>query len=402
MSFISRPKVIRIALTGGGSGGHTFPLVAVYRQIKDLALKNQLKVEVAYFGPADFTLELIRKEGIAVKPILSGKLRRSWQIKDLLLNLIDAFKILAGFFQALAKLFFFMPDIIFSKGGYGSIPVMLSGLFYFIPLALHESDSVPGLVNVIFSHWARRVFTAFEISQKYLPPKKTMVVGNPIRRDLLKGDYEKSRELLGIGERPVLVVLGGSQGAQTINELILDSLPKLIGSLEIIHQTGEENFELIKRESKLMFEEVIKDTSLEKYYHPVPFLKEKDFKDKFESLKDVLWAADLIVSRAGSGAIFEIAALAKPSILIPFFWASRDHQTKNAYEYARNGAAAVIEYNNLTENVFSHLVLSIINDKNTQQEMAEAARSFAKIDADKIIALTLLEMVLGIKLKQDD
>lgn len=400
MSFFAKPKVVRVALTGGGSGGHVFPLIAIYRQLSFLASKNQINLEVAYFGPADFTLDLIKKEGIPVKPILSGKLRRSFNPKDILMNFIDIFKLFLGFFQALAKLFVFMPDVVLSKGGFGSIPIMLSAMLYFIPRILHESDSVPGLTNVIFSRFSNQVYTAFDSSRKYLPARKTFVVGNPIRRNLLGGDYQKSRQFLGVGERPLLVVLGGSQGAHTINELILDSLPHLLGSIEIIHQTGPENFELVKRESKIMFDEVIKDDRLKNYYHPVPFLKEKDFQDKFESLKDVLWAADLIVSRAGSGAIFEIAALAKPSILIPFFWASRDHQTKNAYEYASNGAAAVIEYNNLTENVFSQLVLSIINDKETMEKMSEASRAFAKIDADKIIAIAIFELV-GFKIKSE-
>jgi len=381
-------KKLRLLLTGGGSGGHTFPLIAVSRELKRIALAQNIELEMIYIGPNDFTLPYIQKEGIAIKTISVGKFRRefSWQ------NFLDIFKTMAGIFQALFYIYILMPDLIFSKGGYGSFPVTFWGIIFFIPTYIHESDFIPGLVNHLIRRFCKKIFISFEGTGQYFPPKKTILVGNPIREDLFtaKIDSEATKKLLELSSKPVLTIIGGSQGSKHINDLILDILPKIINQAEIIHQVGDNNFEEVKKEVEVIFQEIIKDEETKQYYHPIPFFEESQIPN-INSLKDVLAISDLIIARAGSGLIFEIAAAHKPSIIIPLPWASQDHQKKNAYEYAKTGAAVVIEEQNLKPNIFSDLILQTLGDKQKMEAMSQAAQSFAKPKAAEQIAQYLLQ-----------
>ncbi|MCX6736632.1 MAG: UDP-N-acetylglucosamine--N-acetylmuramyl-(pentapeptide) pyrophosphoryl-undecaprenol N-acetylglucosamine transferase [Candidatus Parcubacteria bacterium] len=387
-------KEIRIIFTAGGSGGHTFPLIAIYQEMVKLAKEKNLDLKTLYLGPNDFTNRFINQAGLNSKNILTGKLRRSFNPLDILKNFGDFFKMIVGIFQSLWHLFFFMPDFIISKGGHGSLPVMLAANLYLIPKAIHESDSIPGLANIITSKISQKIFVSFKNTASFFPAKKTLLVGNPIRSDLLtQMDKKQAKDLLGLGEKPIILILGGSQGAQTINDIILDILPDLIENAYVIHQTGQNNFVSVSQEAKIIFQEIIKNDALTHDYRIIPFL-EDTIQEPNKSLKINLWAADIIVSRAGSGAIFELAALGKPSILIPLPWASQDHQTKNAYEYSQNGAALIIESNNLTQHILSELILNTISDEKKLKEMSEAALAFAKPDAAKQISQEILNMIL--------
>jgi len=273
---------------------------------------------------------------------------------------------------------FSRPHLIFSKGGFGSFPVTLAAFILRIPVFLHESDSVPGLANRICSKFSRKIFVSFE-KTLYFPEKKMIFVGNPIRVDLLKADREEAKKYLKIsGEKPVLLILGGSQGAQRINEKILEVLNQLLEIFEIIHQVGFANFEKIKTVTRFLIKEEFK-----KYYHLFPFLKEKE-------LKMAYCLADLVVARAGAGTIFEIAALGKPSILIPLPEAAQNHQLKNAYYYAQKGAAIIIEEVNLTPGFFVGTLKNLILDKKRMEKMKEAAKSFAKPEAATKIAKEII------------
>ena len=380
-------KKVRIVLTGGGSGGHTFPLIAIARELKKIAASQNFDLELIYIGPNDFTVPYIQKEGIPVKTIITGKFRRYFALQ----NITDFFKTIAGIFQAQFYVYSIMPDLILSKGGYGSFPVSLWGILFFIPTYVHESDSIPGLVNAFIGKFAKKVFISFEGSSRYFSPKKTIITGNPIRQELFDNtiNVKDSKKLLGLSERPVITVLGGSQGAKHINDLILDILPKIIDKAEIIHQVGENNLESIKKELEIIFQEIITDGDSKKYYHPVPFLEESP-NPTINSLKDVMLISDLIIARAGSGVIFEIAASNKPAIIIPLPWAARDHQKQNAYEYAKNGAAIVVEEQNLKPNIFSELILQLLDDEQKLAKMSKAAQAFAKPKAAYNIAEYIL------------
>jgi len=327
-----------------------------------------------------------------VRTIMAGKLRRRLSFA----NFLDIFKSIGGIFQALGYVYAFMPDIIFSKGGYGSFPAVLWGTLFFIPIAIHESDAVPGLVNSLMKKFARKIFISFSFTQKYFSAQKTVLTGNPIREELVLPPDKKDDtiKILGLDQKkPVLTIIGGSQGSQHINTLVLDILPKIIPQVQVIHQTGKDNFDSVEKEADIVFQEIIKNESDKQYYHPCAFFEERDT-PKLDSLRDVLLVSDLVIARAGSGLIFEIALNGKPSILIPLPWASRGHQFKNAYEYAYSGAAVVVEEGNLKTDIFSNLVLRLINDENKKKTMSEAAQKFAQPKAAEQIAQYLLQEAL--------
>ena len=393
--MIKPNSTLKIVFTGGGSGGHTFPLVAVLRELKKIKEEKNLPLEFIYLGPNDFTLEYIKKEGIEIKTIFTGKFRRSFNPIDILNNISDIFKIIFGLFQTFVYLFLIMPDLVFAKGGYGSFPVIFISTLFFIPFYLHESDSQAGLTNHLMARFAKSVFISFESSAKFFPASKTKLIGNPVREELFYQNGEIDRvslkKSLGLSDNyPLITVLGGSLGAQHINDLILDALPQLIGETEIIHQTGTADFERVLRESEIVFKEIIGSEERKTYYHPIPFIEETITGKEMFNLKDVYFLSDLIVARAGSGLIFEIARSGKPAILIPLPWSTKEHQIKNAYEYARNGAAIVLEEKNLQPNIFSGLIFQILKDEKKRQEMSRAALNFSKPQAAQIIAQELI------------
>lgn len=362
----------RILLTGGGSGGHIFPLVAVAKELKRLAVDKKTDFQLKYFGPNDIYADYLAKEEIKVKPIVAAKLRRyfSWR------NFIDGPLFLFSLGQALFKVYWFMPDIAFSKGGPGALPVLLACRFYRIPYIIHESDSVPGLTNSLSGKKALLVELAFESAKKYFAGKDARVVGNPIRFELLNYvslDPNGAKERLGLEtDRPLLLVLGGSSGSVRINKFIFDNLEMFLGKYQIIHQTGTGNYEeYVGREQK--------------YYKPFAFL-EKNY-------GEMLAASDLVISRAGAGAIFELAIFGKPAILIPLPEAANNHQKINAYEYAETGAAEVVEEPNLLDNVVLGVIEKILNDPKKQQKMSLAALNFARPEAAKAVALDILDNI---------
>jgi len=370
---------MKIVFTGGGTGGHIFPIIAICRELRRIYPKKDLKI--VYLGPKDeFGKILLSQEGVKVKTTMAGKIRRYWSFGSFFLNLIDIFfKIPFGFFQAFLYLFVSGPDLIFSKGGYGSIPTVSAGWFLGIPIFLHESDLSPGLSNQFLSKFTTEIFVSFPRTE-YFSQNKMILVGNPIRREILEGSKEKAKELFKLSnEKPIILILGGSQGAQRINDVILVILPEILKEFELIHQAGSKNFKQVRKEA-----EVIAPDELKKYHHLWPFLKE-------EELKQAYAVSDLIVGRAGAGTIFEIAALSKPSILIPLPEAAQNHQLKNAYAFSQNGATIVIEEVNFTPGFFLERIKYLFSHPSEMEKMQNSAREFSRRRAAKIIASYLLE-----------
>jgi len=370
---------MKILFTGGGTGGHVVPIIAITREIRRIYQKKDL--QFFYLGPKDdFGRVLLSQEGIKIRTILAGKIRRQTDWKGLLENLVDVcFKIPVGIIQSFFYLFFISPDLIFSKGGFGSIPGAIAGKLLFIPMFLHESDIAPGKANQFLSGFALEIFVSFPRTE-FFPLRKMILVGNPVRRELLEGSREEARSFFKLSSnKPVVLILGGSQGAQRINDKILEILPQLLESFEVIHQCGENNFESVKSESKVVINE-----NLGKSYHLYPFLKEPELRQAYA-------VCDIIISRAGSGSIFEIAAVGKPSFLIPLPEAAQNHQVKNAYAYQESGAAIVIEENNFTSRFFLERLKSLFNQPNELNKMTQAAKDFARPGAGRIIANYIVE-----------
>lgn len=372
---------MKILFAGGGTAGHILPIIAVAREIRRIYPKEDLKFY--YIGPKDdFGSILLSQEGIKIKTVLSGKIRRYLGVNSFFQNIFDVFlKIPVGILQAFFYIFFLAPDLLFSKGGYGSLPAVVSGWILRVPIFLHESDVVPGLSNRFLSKFASEIFVSFPVKKtEHLPFKKMVLVGNPIRREILEGKPGEAKLLFKLtGRKPVILILGGSQGAQRINDTLLEVLQLLLNDFEIMHQCGEKNFRQVQSEAKVMITE-----DLEKYYHPFPFLKE-------EELKKAYAVSELIVSRAGASSIFEIAALGKPSILIPLPEAAQNHQLKNAYAYAENGACLVIEEVNLTPRFFLEKLKFLMFRAGELEKMEKAALEFSRPQAAKIIAEYLFE-----------
>lgn len=372
---------MRIALTGGGSGGHLFPMIAVAQGIKNLVQQNifqippgeGISVDFMFIGPQTVGEETLTENNIPHKRIQAGKFRRYFSFQ----NVIDVFRVPIGFLQSLWHLFFFMPNAIFSKGGFGSVPVVLAAWIYRIPVLIHESDSIPGLANKFCAKFSKRIAISFSEAANYFPAKKIALTGNPIRPGLANGTKERAKELFGLsGTKPVILILGGSQGATALNDIIFASLPRLLENCEVIHQCGPGNYETIKQ----MLSQKIPEG-----YFLLPFLNE-------DQLCQAYAAADLVISRAGAGSITEIAYLAKPSIIVPLPNSAGDHQLKNALEYVAYGGSIVIEQMNLTPNLFENRVSALLQDPASLKKMSENAKRFAQEDAVPRIAQELLNI----------
>ncbi len=363
---------MKIVFTGGGTAGHIFPILAIIRELRNIYPGENLKIY--YAGPKNKHGEvLLAQENVKVVNILCGKIRRYQSFK----NIPDIFKVPLGIIQSIFWLFFTAPDVVFSKGGYGSFPIAIAAGFLRIPFILQESDIVPGLVSKITSKWALEVFTSFPDTE-YFPKHKTICLGNPIRLSLLNGKKEDAIEEFKLSQRPLLLILGGSQGSQTINQLIIEILPDL-NNFEIIHQTGIANQKQLQAEA-----DVVLTKEQKPYYHSFAFLNEKQ-------LKNALAACDLVISRAGAGAIFEIASAGKPMVLIPLMGSAQDHQVKNAYKVFDLGCGEVIEEQNLKPHLFLQRIKNLFDSKETLQSMAENSKIFSRPKATTIIANYLNE-----------
>ena len=398
---------MRILFTGGGTGGHIYPIIAVAEELQKLSVEKKIEMDLRYFGSPEMFRSVLEQNGIGVSKIFSAKLRRYFDLR----NFLDIPILLPlSVIQAFWKVFWFMPDVLFSKGGPGSLPVVLACRFYCVPIIIHDSDTIIGLANRLAIYWAKRIAVSFDSTAKTLLENeklsgKVALVGNPIRKSLISPDAptEASRvgvptlrrdgEILEKGtakkifgfnpEKPVILVIGGSQGAVKINDLMLEIVGEIIRDFQILHQTGIKNFEDFKKELDIILRNYPEEQRSR--YKTVPYF-EKD-------LKDAYTAADVVVSRASSGSIFEAAAFAKPSILIPLpEEVVGDHQTTNAYEYARTGAAVVIEQANLEPNIFLGQLKKIFSEPEKLNQMSQAAKNFAKPKAARVIAEEIIKL----------
>lgn len=369
-------KEIRVVLTGGLSGGHTFPLIAVARAIRARA---GMPAEFLYIGSrGQFEERAMTAEGIPVRYVLSGKMRRYFSFR----NFIDPFKVPIGFFQSLWHLFRYMPDAVFAKGGSVSVPVCLAAAVFRIPILIHDSDAVAGRANRLLARFATRIAVAYPSAQEFFPAKKTALTGNPVRAEILAGDPAGADARFGFSaDRPVVVVLGGSLGAQSLNKAVVRILPQLLREAQVLHQTGNDNY----HEAVALAGEVGVKAGYGGYV-PVPFLGASD-------LALALARADLVISRAGAGSIAELAACGKPAVLVPLSTAANDEQRKNAYDVAHVGGALVLEEANLGEHILFSKVDELLRNAELRSAMGRGIRAFYNPDAADMIAEGVLSLV---------
>jgi len=308
----------KIIMTGGGTAGHVNPNLALMPKLR------QLSYEIKYIGSKNvIEKDIIEKNNIPYFGISSGKLRRYFDVK----NFTDPFKVGVGFLQALNILRKEKPDIVFSKGGFVSVPVVAAASFLKIPVLAHESDLTPGLANKLASRFVDKLLVTFPDTIPKIG-EKAILVGSPIREDLYKGNGKAAKEAAGFtDDKPVLLVMGGSIGSVKINETLRKILPELLDTFNIIHLCGKKNLD----------ESLLETKGYKQYEYMV------------EEMKDILTAADLIVSRAGSNSIFEFLALRKPNLLIPLSrGASRGDQIENAESFYKSGYSMVLKEEALT------------------------------------------------------
>ena len=372
---------MKILFTGGGSGGHFYPIIAVARAMKAIAEQEKIvEMKITFMSDDPYDEKLLQKEKITFKKIPAGKVRRYFS----LLNFIDVIKTGIGVIKTTFSIYFDFPDIIFSKGGYASFPVTFAAKILRIPLIIHESDSVPGKVNSWSSKHAKRIAISFVETNKYFPEEKTALTGNPIRKEFFTPSKISAKEFIGIDEgTPVLLVMGGSLGAQRINEILVDALPELLKKYQVIHQCGKDNLEKVKGRTSI----VLENSEFKSRYHLFGYLNESALRMSYAS-------ADLVVSRAGSGSIFEIAATGIPSILIPLPNSAQNHQHENAYAYAKTGATNVMEEPNLTEHLLQSEISAILDNPEKLKKMSLSAKEFSKADAAEKIARGIINLVL--------
>lgn len=367
---------MKILLTGGGTGGHFYPIIAIIQAIREVEKDEHLAdVELYYAGDAPYGEDFFYDNQVKFKRVRTGKNRQYRSAK----NVTDIFKTFFSIWSCLWYLFRLYPDVIFGKGGAVSFPILLSARILRIPVVIHESDSTPGRTNLWASKFARSIAISYPEAAEHFPSEKTILTGNPLRNEVLQPITEGAKEFLQLEEDvPVITVLGGSQGAQRINEALFGELPTLLQKYQIIHQTGEKNLETVESVAKVSLEES-EYRNRYKYYGHLNDL----------AMRMAAGVSDLIISRAGS-TIFEISAWGKPSIIIPIQRSNGNHQVKNAYYYARSGAAIVIEEENLSPKLLLAQIDKLFDDPAKMEAMSESAKAFANTGAARKIAEHLI------------
>ncbi len=372
---------MKILLTGGGSGGHFYPLIAVAEEINTIVKDEKLlPVSLYFMSDSPYDADMLLQNNIEFIKISAGKARRYFSLS----NIFSIFQTISGIFSAMIKVYNLFPDVVFSKGAYTSFPVLVAARFFRIPVFIHESDSVPGRANLWAGKFATRIAVSYPDATKFFKVAKVAVTGNPVRKSIQTPEKkETAKEYLNLNENiPVVLILGGSLGAKLINDQVLSILPQLVEKFYVIHQTGKANVEEVTSTAN-----VILNT------HP-----HKDRFRPYDYLNDLntvmaAGASDVIISRAGS-TIFEIAYWGKPSILIPITDSNGDHQRKNAFYYSRNSGAIVIEEANLSSNILLSEIERIIENPDISEKMSQGAKNFIKADAAGLIAREIINFGL--------
>ncbi len=373
---------MKIVFTGGGTGGHFYPIIAVAEKVnKIIDEENIIGAKLYYFSDSPYDKVALLEQGLIFEQVNAGKMRTYFSMK----NFFDIFKVGLGVINATYKMFSIYPDVVFGKGGYASFPALFAARILRIPVIIHESDSHPGRVNMWAGKFAERIAVSFKDAAQFFPEKKVAWTGQPVRSQI-ESPEEKSKALEYFkleSSIPTILVLGGSQGAEIINNTVLDALPRLLENYQVIHQTGINNFKSVMDRSKI----VLSDSKNKIRYQPFAYLNPL-------AMKMAAGVADIVISRAGS-TLFEISSWGVPSVLIPFSESNGDHAKKNAFSYARVGACSVIEEMNMTGNILFSEVERILSDKAIRERMSHSAKAFYKPGSAEKIAREIFNIAIS-------
>ncbi len=357
---------MRIILTGGGTAGHITPNIALIPELKRAGF------EIHYIGTKEgMERQLIGPLGIPYHTVHAGKLRRYLNLK----NLTDLFQIARGFAESLAIVAKIKPNVVFSKGGFVSSPVVWASWFHRIPVVIHESDITPGLANKLSIPFASKICYTFPETKKYLPLAKGVLTGLPVRESLFGGDAAKAKRICGFNDnKPVIMIIGGSQGSEILNKAIRSVLGQITEKFDLCHICGENGT----------------DSSL----NQIRGYKQFDYVN--EELPHLMAMADLVISRAGATTLFELLALKKPNLLIPLSkQASRGDQILNAYSFEKQGFSKALA----EENLNPESLLTQVNSVYDSRDEYIAAMNASQINNGIQSVLTTIEMLAKSKNK---
>jgi UDP-N-acetylglucosamine--N-acetylmuramyl-(pentapeptide) pyrophosphoryl-undecaprenol N-acetylglucosamine transferase len=359
---------LKVVISGGGTGGHIFPGIAVAKSL--LELKPDTKI-LFVGGKGQRESKIVPDYGFDFAPILVQGFPRKLSLKWLKVFV----KVPAGFFKSLAIISKFKPDVVLGTGGYVCGPVLLAAWFLGKPVVIQEQNVLPGITNKILSKLAKEIYVPFSEAEKFLPKGKTKVTGNPIRSEIVT--TPDTHEKLGLDKNKMTITfLGGSQGANSINMAMIDALKYLSdmsSKIQMIHQTGENDF-----------------TKVEEAYRKSPF--KAIVQPFFNRIEDIYASTDLVVCRSG-GTVAEVASKGLPSILIPYPYSAGDHQTFNAKAFEENGAAIMLKDSQLTGELLANTIISLIKDKDRLSSMSIKSKSMGKPDAAQEIARSVISLV---------
>jgi UDP-N-acetylglucosamine--N-acetylmuramyl-(pentapeptide) pyrophosphoryl-undecaprenol N-acetylglucosamine transferase len=346
--------------------------MAVADEIKN----SEQQPKLYYFGPNPYNQEELVARNIAYVYCPAGKLRRYFSVQ----NFLDFFRTTFGFFCAIVKLYIIYPDVIFSKGSYTAVPILFAAKLLKIPVVIHESDTSPGKANYMARKFARYIAIAYDDAAKFFPAEKTALTGIPLRNELKK-IHPNPLTLLGIpDDKPLIYVTGGSQGAQKLNEAVLRSLLELLPHYRIFHQTGPQMSDI-----QTTAQSLLQGTDLGASYYVTDSVP-------VETVSALMQAATMVITRAGSTTLFELAYFGTPAIIIPIPEdVSRDQRT-NAYTYARSGGGVVIEERNITPHLLGTEINTIMSDPQRLADMSAAAKQFFIPDAAPKLASVILSI----------
>ncbi len=364
---------MRVLVSGGGTGGHIYPALAVAAQ-----LQKEYQAEILYLGSDDgLETELAPQMGFPYAIIRAGKLQRyiSWK------TITGVARVPVGMVQAVGIVRKFRPHVAFTSGGYVAVPAGLAARLNGVPLLMHQEDVSPNLSNRLIAPLATRISVAFADSLVYFPAKKTLQPGNPVREAILDArvvSTQEARQSLGLQtEVPLLLVTGGSQGARHLNQVVCHALPGLLTQCQVLQISGKKLFDETRELAEQMMTNL--DSQVRKHYHLVPYMDAE--------MPSALQAADLVLCRSGAATLSELAVLSKPSILVPLPPAlGGSPQEVNADMFGRQQAAQVIPDDDLSPEMLLDRVITVLSSHSLLESMARAAGKLAKPEATRAIA----------------
>ncbi|MEV1142209.1 UDP-N-acetylglucosamine--N-acetylmuramyl-(pentapeptide) pyrophosphoryl-undecaprenol N-acetylglucosamine transferase [Micromonospora sp. NPDC049799] len=375
-------RSIRVIVTGGGTGGHTYPALTTIRTLRARLAAAGTAPDILWVGVAHgLEAGVARQEGIPFTAITTGKLRRSPNLHEWGRNLADAFRVPLGIVQAVMVLVRARPDVVFSTGGYVCVPIGIAAWVTGTPLVMHEQTLMVGLANRVLARLADRVLLSHESSVAHLPARaklRAVVTGNPIRPEILAGDRDRALAAYHLDPRlPLVYVTGGAQGAVQVNDLIADILPGLLPRCQVLHQCGDHSFHRMRQVSAALPEHLRSRYRVVDYVHG--------------ELPDVLSAADIVVARSGAGTVAELTALGKACVFIPLIPTGGDEQRRTARHLADAGASRMLAGSDASADRLYQEIMALLGRPERRRELADAARRHGRPHASTAVAGAIID-----------